>query len=111
MSRILFSLMSIKGKVQALAALALGLGLYAAGMEPASALPSYARQTGQPCAACHTAFPQLTPFGRRFKLGGYTLEGGSFSPFIPPVAAMIQSTFTHNNAALPAAGRRLQRHQ
>src|SRR5260370_26644896 len=42
---------------------------------PANALPLYARQTGQPCAACHTAFPELTPFGRRFKLGAYNLGG------------------------------------
>ncbi len=41
----------------------------------ASALPSYARQTGQPCATCHTAFPELTPYGRQFKLGGYTAGG------------------------------------
>jgi hypothetical protein len=43
--------------------------------QPASALPSFARQTGQPCSSCHNGFPQLTPFGRRFKLGGYTLGG------------------------------------
>ena len=39
----------------------------------ASALPSFARQTGLGCGACHTEFPQLTPFGRRFKILGYTL--------------------------------------
>ena len=44
--------------------------------DPAHAVPSFARQTGQPCASCHTAFPELTPFGRRFKLAGYTLQGG-----------------------------------
>jgi hypothetical protein len=38
------------------------------------ALPSYARQTGLGCGVCHTEFPQLTPFGRRFKIGGYTLR-------------------------------------
>ena len=38
--------------------------------QPASSLPLYARQTGQTCATCHTAFLELTPFGRRFKLGG-----------------------------------------
>ena len=37
----------------------------------AFSIPLYARQTGQPCATCHTAFLELTPFGRRFKLGGY----------------------------------------
>ena len=39
---------------------------------PAKALPSFARQTGQPCGACHTDFAGLTPYGRRFKMGGYT---------------------------------------
>ncbi|MBV8923329.1 cytochrome C [Bradyrhizobium sp.] len=41
--------------------------------EQAFALPSYARQTGLGCGMCHTEFPQLTPFGRRFKILGYTL--------------------------------------
>ena len=41
---------------------------------PASALPSYARQTGQQCAACHNGFPELTPYGRLFKLNGYTFK-------------------------------------
>ena len=31
---------------------------------PANALPSFARQTGQPCGTCHTDFPALTPYGR-----------------------------------------------
>jgi len=35
-------------------------------------IPSFSRQTGLACSACHTAFPQLTEFGRAFKLGGYT---------------------------------------
>ena len=50
---------------------------------PANALPSFARQTGQPCGTCHTDFPALTPFGRRFKLLGYTAGGGQFrtTPF------------------------------
>src|SRR6202171_6318521 len=50
---------------------------------PATALPSFARQTGQPCGTCHTSFPGLTPFGRRFKLLGYTTGGGLYktTPF------------------------------
>jgi hypothetical protein len=49
----------------------------------AQALPSFARQTGQPCGTCHTDFPALTPYGRRFKLLGYTAGGGQFrtTPF------------------------------
>ena len=51
---------------------------------PANALPSFARQTGQPCGACHTDFPGLTPFGRQFKLGGYTLGGGDYRTSLFP---------------------------
>lgn len=39
------------------------------------AVPSYARQTGLACSACHTTPPELTPLGRQFKLNGYTLTG------------------------------------
>jgi hypothetical protein len=39
----------------------------------ASAVPSYARQTGYPCKSCHYMPPELTPLGRAFKLNGYTL--------------------------------------
>ena len=70
----------------------------AAGVGPAQALPSYARQTGQPCAACHTAFPELTPFGRRFKIGGYTMGGGDWKG--PPIAAMYMPTL-HPHAVEP----------
>lgn len=73
----------------------------------ASAVPSFARQTGQPCATCHTAFPELTPFGRRFKLGGYTMGGGLTFEQAPPIAAMVIPTFTHtarNQDAPPVPG-------
>jgi hypothetical protein len=65
----------------------------------AFSLPLYARQTGQPCAACHTAFLELTPFGRRFKLGGYTLGGGDWNG--PPFAVMLQPTFTNTQGSQP----------
>ncbi len=41
----------------------------------ASAVPSYARQTGFPCKSCHYMPPELTPLGRAFKLNGYTMAG------------------------------------
>ena len=65
----------------AIAALAIVASLGLA--EPAQAVPSFARQTGQPCGTCHTDFPALTPFGRSFKLRGYTAGGGPFrrTPF------------------------------
>ena len=40
----------------------------------AHAVPSFARQTGMACAACHTVFPELTHFGRVFKANGYVLD-------------------------------------
>ena len=41
----------------------------------AHALPAFARQTGQNCVACHAGgqFPELTSYGRLFKLTGYTI--------------------------------------
>src|SRR5664280_584296 len=50
----------------------------------ANALPSYARQTDQPCGTCHTDYPGLTPYGRLFKLGGYTAGGGQFRSTLFP---------------------------
>ncbi len=37
------------------------------------ATASFSRQTGLACSTCHTTFPELTEFGRQFKLNGYTL--------------------------------------
>jgi hypothetical protein len=63
-------------------------------------VPSFARQTGFKCTTCHTAFPQLTPFGRQFKLKGYTMSDGK--SHLPPVAAMLQApTFTHTAMGQP----------
>jgi hypothetical protein len=63
------------------------------GARPAQALPSYARQTGQQCAACHNGFPELTPYGRQFKLNGYVWTGGTSN--FPPIAAMAIPSFTN----------------
>ena len=62
---------------------------------PASAVPSFAQQTGQPCKACHVGGfgPELTPFGREFKLGGYTLRTHG----AVPISAMAIASFTHTN--------------
>jgi hypothetical protein len=40
----------------------------------AAAVPSFARQTGMACEACHTVYPELTHFGRVFKANGYILS-------------------------------------
>ena len=39
----------------------------------AQAVPSFTRQTGLVCTVCHSNPPELTAFGRKFKLDGYTL--------------------------------------
>jgi hypothetical protein len=42
----------------------------------ASALPTFSRQTGMACSACHFQhFPALNSFGRAFKAGGFTMVG------------------------------------
>jgi hypothetical protein len=93
LERALHALLNLRAGASAFSVLALaGLGLLATA-QPAAAVPSFARQTGQPCAACHTAFPELTPFGRRFKLEGYTLEGGDGN-YPVPIAAVVQSSLT-----------------
>lgn len=77
-------LISISTPVAAVAIFAVLIAWLAFGfVQPAQALPSFARQTGQPCGTCHTDFPFLTPFGRRFKLLGYTTGGGPYktAPF------------------------------
>lgn len=67
----------------------------------AEAVPSFARQTQLQCTACHTAYPQLNAFGRRFKLNGYTLQPGDVS-VIQRFSAMAQPSFTHTNKDQPA---------
>lgn len=58
--------------------------LFVIASQPAAALPSFARQTGQPCGTCHTDYPGLTPYGRLFKLNGYTAGGGKYRTTLFP---------------------------
>jgi hypothetical protein len=78
-------------------------------------VPSFARQTGLACSACHYQFLTLTPFGRKFKRDGYTLtnqpslvdkdstkNGGKLglSPF-SLLSAMATASVTHTKDDLP----------
>ena len=72
--------------------LILGLVYVVAPVENAWAIPSFARQTGLQCNECHTIYPQLTPFGRQFKLNGYTLGD---SPIYEKLSAWAQGSFNH----------------
>lgn len=83
---------------------------------PQLRIPSFSRQTKLACSACHYQFLQLTPFGRMFKLNGYTLTGLpsieergardttrrelALSP-IPPLSAMAIASVTNVRSRLP----------
>ncbi len=60
------------------------------------ALPSFARQMNMQCIMCHTAFPELTEFGRQFKLSGYTMSADQSN--LPPIAVMLQPSWTHTSS-------------
>ena len=90
--------------------------VYAALATRYAKIPAFSRQTGLACSACHYHFPQLTPFGRTFKLNGYTLTGlktiGQPTDSaagretlklvpIPGVSAMVIASLTHTRTAQP----------
>jgi hypothetical protein len=86
--------------------------------QPARAIPPFARQTGLACEACHTMPPELTAFGRRFKLSGYTLttrpplvndvddhkKDTLWLTDLPGVAVLAQIGYDHYNRAPPDTG-------
>ena len=80
----------------------------------AFAVPSFARQTGMACEACHTVYPELTHFGRVFKANGYTLSNlkqvrgvsGKKEELLalsqtPPLSLMVQISDTQLKTSLP----------
>jgi hypothetical protein len=81
---------------------------------PAMAVPSFTRQTGLVCNHCHRGIPELTPFGRRFKLNAFTLTGieqyiaagDRTTPALEinkflPLSAMIQISGAATNSPQP----------
>jgi hypothetical protein len=96
------------------AALALSAGAVLLAPGSAQAVPSFARQTGMACEACHTVFPELTPFGRRFKLNAYTIDNlpqvsgitqnkdqTLLLNQLPPLSFMFQMSYTSTKSAVP----------
>lgn len=71
------------------------LAAFAVVSKHAHALPSFTRQTGVTCTGCHTVFPELTAFGRQFKLRGYALgdqlDAKPFPGNLPLSATLIGS--------------------
>src|SRR5579863_7369032 len=106
-------LQSTKANCASLKILALLILCVCASPKTARAVPSFARQTGMACSACHTVFPELTPFGREFKLHGYVIDnlkqikGVTMDQretlslnSVPPLSVMLQVSYTHTSAAL-----------
>ena len=80
----------------------------------AEAVPSFARQTGMACEACHTVWPELTHFGRMFKASGYVIDNLKQVRGVtakkeeildlsqtPPLSLMIQASYTQIATPLP----------
>ena len=80
------------GLSKSLAALAaLAVVIIALLPQQASAIPLFNRQTGQNCIACHAGgqFPELTPYGRLFKMTGYTIGERTL-----PISAMVVASYS-----------------
>ena len=106
--------MNKKAMKSGIALAAFAFALVFGGARPAHAVPSYARQTGMACQACHTVFPELTPFGRLFKLNAYQIDNlpqvqgiTSSKEYelllnqVPPLGIMFQASYTHTSKPLP----------
>lgn len=67
----------------------------------AHALPAFARQTGQSCVACHAGgqFPELTSFGRLFKLNAYALGTNTLPLSVMGLASLAKTSTPTTDAA------------
>ncbi len=65
-------------------------------VDVAHALPAFARQTGQNCVSCHAGgqFPELTPYGRIFKLTAYTIGERTIPISVMGVASVAKVSDT-----------------
>ena len=85
-----------------IAALAVSSLVLSAGS--AMAVPAFAVQTGKPCQSCHVGGfgPQLTPYGREFKLRGYTERADDPASFNLPISAMAVASYVRTQKAQSA---------
>lgn len=84
-------------------------------MPEATAVPSYGRQTGLACNACHYNPPELNAAGRMFKLNGYVDKKNNAEVTAPenkkragldllatlPLSAWFETSFTNTSAPQP----------
>ena len=87
-----------------LATVALTLLLLTLATKTSYAIPAFARQTGQNCVACHAGgqYPELTPYGRYFKLTGYTQGERQLIPLSAMFVGGMAST--RNNVGTSSDG-------
>jgi hypothetical protein len=64
------------------------------------ALPTFSRQTEQPCSVCHLNFGELTHEGRQFKLTGYT-KGKSVIPLSATATASVTKIQNTSSSIAP----------
>ena len=64
------------------------------------ALPTFSRQTEQPCSVCHLNFGELTHEGRQFKLTGYT-KGKNVIPISATATASITKIQNTSSSVAP----------
>jgi hypothetical protein len=83
-----------------------GIALALGSLQPARAVPSFAAQTGAACQACHIGAegPQLTPYGRNFKIKGYTLTGGEGIASKVHFALWTQEEYSNIQKSFPPDG-------
>src|SRR5580698_4719207 len=87
--------MGMKSTIQPVAVMFFGLIL-----GTAHAVPSFARQTGLSCNVCHSDPPELTAFGRNFKLKGYVLTDMSPSDKVGNSKSLLLSKYIPLSALL-----------
>jgi hypothetical protein len=91
------------------------LSLVVLSLPTAHAVPSYSRQTGLACSSCHYAPPELTPFGRKFKLEAFAFttkpevtednkDHNSGLKILEsfPLSVLFDSSFTSTKSPQPA---------
>ncbi|MBL8348460.1 MAG: cytochrome C [Rubrivivax sp.] len=89
---------------RAIAGMLFVLGCLVLAAPPARAVPSMGNQTGYACSRCHTVFPELTPYGRQFKLGGFTASSSkwdekAWSDRLPVAVGLLGSRTSTNSTS------------
>ena len=93
------SLQKRKRAIRVVSAVMLLFALLTSMPRPVEAVPSYARQTGLSCIACHQGYLALNSYGRDFKMSGYTASSGE--TILPPLAVYLQPSLTITDKGQP----------